>query len=306
MSDDAADWTFGRGGFAKLYGDRLAQSSLLDRDVVTRWVFLFMLSQADEQGRYRCASVAGLARAAAITLEQAERAVAELEAPDPDSTTKLEDGRRIVRIAGGWQLVTFTKYREFRTPRQLAEAAKKKRQREARKATREKRKADRAGHVPGRPRDVRGTLPQTSDVKGQRTEEQRTTDCASASPSAVEPSTSKGPSKDNGNGASKERTSTASWSREACNLWVERFNGTANGGQIGKALKPLVVRYDWPTVREAWRSYLAQTEAEYASPQRFASTFGSWAGTAPPARGKATRTDQMLADVAAWAEEGPR
>ena len=51
--DDGTAWTFGAGGFAKLYGDRLAQSSLLDRDVATRWVFVFMLSQADAQGRYR-------------------------------------------------------------------------------------------------------------------------------------------------------------------------------------------------------------------------------------------------------------
>jgi hypothetical protein len=139
--EKSADWAFGRGGFAKLYGDRLAHSSLLDRDVATRWVFIFMLSQADGEGRFRCASVAGLARAAAVTLEQAERATAELEAPDPDSTTKLDDGRRIRRVPGGWQIVAYATYRDYRTPRQLAEAARKRRQREAAKARREKRKA---------------------------------------------------------------------------------------------------------------------------------------------------------------------
>jgi hypothetical protein len=125
------DWSFGRGGFAKLYGNRLAQSSLLDRDVASRWVFVFMLSQADAQGRYRCASVAGLARASAVTLEQAETAVRELEAPDPDSTTRDAEGRRIVRIPGGWQIVTFQRYREYRSAAQLQAAERQRRHRAA-------------------------------------------------------------------------------------------------------------------------------------------------------------------------------
>lgn len=122
-----ADWAFGAGGFAKLYGDRLAQSSLLDRDVATRWCFIYMLSQADSEGRYRCASIAGLARAAAVSRQQAARAVRELEAPDPDSTTKDNEGRRILRIPGGWQIVSYTRYREFRTKKQIAAAKRKER-----------------------------------------------------------------------------------------------------------------------------------------------------------------------------------
>lgn len=172
---DAA-WSFGGGGFAKLYGDRLAQSSLLDRNVATRWVFVFLLSQADAQGRYRCASVAGLARAAAITIEQATLAISELEAPDADSTSKDEDGRRIVRIPGGWRLVTYAKYREFKTPRQLAEATKKRRQREAAKSRRHKRKAPELGTCPPRPRDVPGTALQRTDVRRQSSDDRDTND----------------------------------------------------------------------------------------------------------------------------------
>jgi len=69
------------------------------------------------------------------------------------------------------------------------------------------------------------------------------------------------------------------WSRDACDDWISRFGGTAPGGQIGKAMKPLVDRHGWLAVRAAWQSYLGQTEAEYASPTRFASTFGRWSGT---------------------------
>jgi hypothetical protein len=136
MSARGAAWTFGSGGFAKLYGHRLAQSSLLDRDVATRWVFVYMLSQADAEGRYRCASVAGLARAAAVSVAEATTAVSDLEAPDPDSTTKDHEGRRILRIEGGWQVVSYKHYREFRTPRQIADAIRKQRQRSRERAPR--------------------------------------------------------------------------------------------------------------------------------------------------------------------------
>lgn len=286
--DDAAmdDWTFGRGGFAKLYGDRLAQSSLLDRDPVTRWVFIFMLSQADSAGRYRCASVAGLARSAAVSIEQAERAVAELEAPDPDSTTRDEDGRRIVRIPGGWRLVAYARYREYRSPRQVAATERKRRQRE--------RDMSHPSHA---------VTQQTPDTRNQRADNGER--IAAASPRAVEPSQSKGPSKaTNGNSAGKERTAAPSWSREACDDWRARFGGTAPGGRIGNALLPLVKTHGWPTVRGAWRSYLEQAEAEYASPQRFAATFGRWNGTGAPARTRVTPTDRMFADAAAFIAAG--
>lgn len=158
VTEPADAWAFGNGGFAKLYGDRLAQSSLLDRDVATRWAFVFILSQADSEGRYRCASAVGLARAAALTLEQAEKAVAELEAPDPDSTTKDHEGRRLLRIPGGWQVLNYLKYREFRSARQVAEAEKKRRQRAAARG-------DMSRDVPGTSApDIRR---QTSDERHQ-------------------------------------------------------------------------------------------------------------------------------------------
>lgn len=85
------------------------------------------------------------------------------------------------------------------------------------------------------------------------------------------------------------------WSTEACEIWIERFGGTAPGGQIGKALKPLMDRHGWPEVRLAWQSYLAQTEADYASPSRFASTYGRWSGTSPPPARAAPSTDRARA-----------
>jgi len=272
VGNELADaWAFGSGGFAKLYGDRLAQSSLLDRAVATRWVFVFMLSQADAEGRYRCATVAGLARAAAVTLEQAEQAVAELEEPDPASTTDPDDGRRLRRIPGGWQIVTFQRYREFRTARQVADAARQRRHRE--------RERDMS-------RDITGS--HASEGRRQRAEgRERNSGSAAAAPHAVVPAPA------------------PSWSAEACQDWMARFGGTAPGGRIGGALRPLVERYGWAAVRTAWQTYLAQAEAEYASPQRFAATYGRWNGTAP-AVAKDTASDRTMAAARRFVQRGAK
>jgi hypothetical protein len=84
------------------------------------------------------------------------------------------------------------------------------------------------------------------------------------------------------------------WSREACDAWMSRYGGTAPGGQIGKALKPLVERHGWPDVLPAWLNYLMQTDAQYASPARFASTYGQWAGTR---RGALTDGEKLSVEV---------
>jgi len=72
----------------------------------------------------------------------------------------------------------------------------------------------------------------------------------------------------------------AAWSRDACDAWVERFKGRPPGGQIGRALKPLVQKHGWGAVRPAWRTYLAFSQPEYASAARFAMTYGEWAARA--------------------------
>ncbi len=98
-----------------------------------------------------------------------------------------------------------------------------------------------------------------------------------------------------------------SWSKTACDDWIDRYGGTAPGGQIGKALKPLVEKHGWPAVRQAWRSYLEQSEAEYASASRFAATFGRWSGAAPAAKPKAAAVlDNNRAVLAEFVKGGAK
>jgi hypothetical protein len=109
----------GNGGFAKIYGNKLAESSLLFTDVATRWVFVYMLAQADYEGVFVCQSLANLALKANVTREEAQRAIDQLQSEDKDSFSKEEDGRRIVRHEDGWQIVNYKKYRDFQTVRQI-------------------------------------------------------------------------------------------------------------------------------------------------------------------------------------------
>ncbi len=119
------------------------------------------------------------------------------------------------------------------------------------------------------------------------------------------PSPSPSPITTTDNGVVAPKRDAPSWSREACDDWIERFGGTAPGARIGKALKPLVKKHGWAEVRPAWRSYLAQAEAEFASAERFASTYGEWAGTAaaPKARSPTTRADRLDAKVSSLLRE---
>lgn len=96
-------------GFTKLHAS-LARSSILALPVSARWLWAFMLSQADAQGIVEGA-VPGLANAANISLEECQAAIDAFCAPDPYSRTRELDGRRLMPVDGGWQIVSYAKYR---------------------------------------------------------------------------------------------------------------------------------------------------------------------------------------------------
>ena len=75
----------------------------------------------------------------------------------------------------------------------------------------------------------------------------------------------------------------SSWSSEACDDWQARFGGTAPGGKIGRELKPLVTKHGWEVVRPVWQRYLAEKDAEFATPADFAQKFDVWRSGGPRA-----------------------
>lgn len=70
-----------------------------------------MLATCDAQGQVD-GSLPGFASLCRISLDQMRECEAKLMSPDPESRTKTDEGRRIVRINGGWQIVNYTAYRE--------------------------------------------------------------------------------------------------------------------------------------------------------------------------------------------------
>lgn len=240
-------------GFTKL-DDAFASSSIfsLGLPVVGFWAYL--LSQANAEGIVT-ATVPDMAARCRVTPEQIEEFLELLQKPDRWSRTPDNEGRRIaVTHDPEWAVILLNhgKYRWARDPERRRE--------QVREAVRR--------HREGKPCKP-GVITGNHGKPKQKTEaeaEERTNVLPEAPPPAV---TLPPVEKDKG------------WSKVACDDWIDRYAGTAPGGQIGKHLRPLVEKHGWQTVRQAWRAYLEGTDPQYASAARFASMYGTWAPRTP-------------------------
>lgn len=117
--------------YVKVFSDLLG-SSLWAMDAETCKVWITMLMMAEWDGLVR-ATAPGISHEARIPIEKTREAIAVFEAPDPDSRTPDNDGRRIQRVDGGYQIVNYIKYRETRDAdtrrQQQAEASQRYRER---------------------------------------------------------------------------------------------------------------------------------------------------------------------------------
>ena len=95
-----------------------------------------MLMMKDQDGRIM-ASVIGLADRARVTKEECLEALRVFLSPDPDDTSKVEEGRRIREIQGGWEIINNDLYRFSTEERRLFWA-------QAKAAQRAKKAAERA------------------------------------------------------------------------------------------------------------------------------------------------------------------
>lgn len=115
-------------GYVKLYSTILTSSIWLESHSTLR-VWITMLALADKNGEVS-GSVGGLAHIANVSREDCEKALALFLAPDSDSRTTDNEGRRIEKIDGGWRVLNAEKYRDLRTETQVEWAEKKKKWRE--------------------------------------------------------------------------------------------------------------------------------------------------------------------------------
>jgi len=97
-------------GYTKLFASIIGSTVWREANHV-RIVWVTLMALADRRGIVE-ASVPGLAGFARVSRRQCDEALARLQAPDPDSRSPAEEGRRIREVPGGWQLVNFSVYRE--------------------------------------------------------------------------------------------------------------------------------------------------------------------------------------------------
>lgn len=95
--------------YTKLFNTILLSSIWSEPDHV-RLVWITMLALKDRDGIIE-ASIPGLVTAAHVPLEKVQDAIRVLESKDEFSRSKKLDGRRIVPIDGGWQIVNHEEYR---------------------------------------------------------------------------------------------------------------------------------------------------------------------------------------------------
>ena len=96
--------------YTKLFRSILDSSIWLEPNT-TKIVWITMLAMKDRDGVVE-ASVKALARRAGVSVEETKQALATLTEPDEDSRTPEYEGRRIVKVDGGWHILNSDKYRE--------------------------------------------------------------------------------------------------------------------------------------------------------------------------------------------------
>jgi len=96
--------------FTLLWSKILDSSIWIKESKETRLVWITMLAMKDKDGRVSAAKI-GLADRAKVSLEECEQALKVFLAPDPHDTSKVNEGRRIHEVPGGWQIVNHEIYR---------------------------------------------------------------------------------------------------------------------------------------------------------------------------------------------------
>lgn len=121
--------------YAKVFNTILSSSVWAEPDS-TRIVWLTMLIMANRDGLVE-ATVPGIAYMARVSIDVCETAIATLSSPDRHSRTKVDDGRRVRQVEGGWLVVNYEAYSDKSSAEEKAEAARlrqeRKRERDAAK-----------------------------------------------------------------------------------------------------------------------------------------------------------------------------
>lgn len=109
--------------FTKLFAS-ITESTIWVEPHPVRITWITMLAMADRKGRV-FGSIPGLANRARVTVDECEDAINRFLSPDKYSRTPDNEGRRIVGIDGGWQLLNHAKYRAIQDDETIRETKRK-------------------------------------------------------------------------------------------------------------------------------------------------------------------------------------
>lgn len=123
-------------GFALLWS-KILDSSIWMESKETRLVWITMLAMKDSQGRVICSPKA-LAHRARVEVEECGEALRLFLSPDIESGSKVDEGRRLREIPGGWQIINHEMYRFSTEARREFWREQKRKQRDHRKSKRTK------------------------------------------------------------------------------------------------------------------------------------------------------------------------
>ena len=107
----------------------IIHSSLWAEDSDTKICWITLLLLADQNG-FVCAAASAIAREAGIPAEVARRALYLFQSPDDESRTPDNEGKRVEKVDGGYQVLNYEKYRE----RDYTNAERQKRFRDSKKS----------------------------------------------------------------------------------------------------------------------------------------------------------------------------
>lgn len=96
--------------YVKLF-ESILDSTVWLEDLHVKVVWITMLAMKDADGIVH-ASIPGLAKRAGVTLAQCEESLAKFLGPDPYSSSKEHEGRRVAEVDGGWRVLNHDKYRD--------------------------------------------------------------------------------------------------------------------------------------------------------------------------------------------------
>lgn len=169
--------------------------------------------------------------------EAIQGAIDYLCAPDPNSRSKVEDGKRLVRE--GEFAYRVPNYEAYRAVRDEDDRRAYNRQKQAESRARRR--------VNVRVIDRQSRLPMSANTEAE-----------------TETKTKK-------RGGPK-----AAWVVEMCEVWKETYGGTPNWGAIARTCQALAASVEPLELISHWQNYLRATPARYATVKRFVETYGSW------------------------------